>query len=96
MCCCSSVSRPSCARRPPCARRRHGNHEPETATSIGTRHAGVNTALAIRFADWLLSKPTQQRIGAFGRDAAVHLERISGLIIDAGALYRLELVEVAD
>ncbi len=32
----------------------------------------------------------------FGRDAAVHLERISGLIIDAGALYRLELVEVAD
>ena len=36
----------------------------------GARHAGVNTALAIRFADWLLSKPTQQRIGAFGRDAA--------------------------
>ena len=38
----------------------------------GARHAGVNTALAIRFADWLLSKPTQQRIGAFGRDAAGH------------------------
>ena len=37
-----------------------------------SRHAGVNTALAIRFADWLLSKPTQQRIGAFGRDAAGH------------------------
>ena len=36
------------------------------------RHAGVNTALALRFADWLLSKPTQQRIGAFGRDAAGH------------------------
>ena len=36
------------------------------------RHAGVHTALAIRFADWLLSKPTQQRIGAFGRDAAGH------------------------
>ena len=38
----------------------------------GARHAGVNTALAIRFADWLLSKPTQQQIGAFGRDAAGH------------------------
>ena len=36
------------------------------------RHAGVNTALGLRFADWLLSKPTQQRIGAFGRDAAGH------------------------
>ena len=36
------------------------------------RHNGVNTALALRFADWLLSKPTQQRIGAFGRDAAGH------------------------
>ena len=38
----------------------------------GTRHPGVNGALAGRFADWLLSKPTQQRIGAFGRDAAGH------------------------
>ena len=37
-----------------------------------TRHAGVNTALGLRFADWLLSKPTQQRIGDFGRDAAGH------------------------
>jgi tungstate transport system substrate-binding protein len=36
------------------------------------RHAGVNTALALRFADWLLSKPTQQQIGAFGRDATGH------------------------
>jgi len=36
------------------------------------RHAGVNTALGIRFADWLLSKPTQQQIGAFGRDTAGH------------------------
>ena len=36
------------------------------------RHAGVKTALGSRFADWLLSKPTQQRIGAFGRDAAGH------------------------
>jgi tungstate transport system substrate-binding protein len=36
------------------------------------RHAGVNTALGLRFADWLLSKPTQQQIGAFGRDAAGH------------------------
>jgi tungstate transport system substrate-binding protein len=36
------------------------------------RHASVNTALGLRFADWLLSKPTQQRIGAFGRDAAGH------------------------
>jgi tungstate transport system substrate-binding protein len=36
------------------------------------KHAGVNTALGLRFADWLLSKPTQQRIGAFGRDAAGH------------------------
>jgi tungstate transport system substrate-binding protein len=32
------------------------------------RHAGVNTALGLRFAGWLLSKPIQQRIGAFGRD----------------------------
>jgi tungstate transport system substrate-binding protein len=37
-----------------------------------TRHAGVNTALAARFADWLISKPTQRQIGAFGRDAAGH------------------------
>ena len=36
------------------------------------RHASVNTALGLRFAEWLLSKPTQQRIGAFGRDAAGH------------------------
>jgi len=36
------------------------------------RHMGANTALGLRFADWLLSKPTQQRIGAFGRDAAGH------------------------
>ena len=36
------------------------------------RHAGVNTALATRFADWLVSKPVQQQIGAFGRDAAGH------------------------
>jgi len=36
------------------------------------RHASVNTALGLRFADWLLSKPTQQQIGAFGRDAAGH------------------------
>jgi tungstate transport system substrate-binding protein len=36
------------------------------------RHAAVNTALALRFADWLVSKPTQQRIGAFGRDGAGH------------------------
>jgi tungstate transport system substrate-binding protein len=36
------------------------------------RHAGVNTALGLRFADWLLSKPTQHRIGAFGRDPAGH------------------------
>jgi tungstate transport system substrate-binding protein len=34
------------------------------------RHAGVNTTLALRFGDWLLSKPTQRRIAAFGRDAA--------------------------
>jgi len=34
------------------------------------RHPGVNGALALRFADWLLSKPTQQRIAAFGRDRA--------------------------
>jgi mono/diheme cytochrome c family protein len=32
----------------------------------------VKTALALRFAEWLLSKPTQQRIAAFGRDAAGH------------------------
>jgi cytochrome c553 len=36
------------------------------------RHASANTALGLRFADWLLSKPTQQQIGAFGRDAAGH------------------------
>ena len=36
------------------------------------RHPGVKTALGLRFAEWLLSKPTQQRIGAFGRDAAGH------------------------
>jgi len=36
------------------------------------RHAGVNTAMGLRFADWLLSKATQQKIGAFGRDAAGH------------------------
>lgn len=34
------------------------------------QHASVNATLATRFADWLLSKPTQQRIGAFGRDTA--------------------------
>lgn len=34
------------------------------------RHAGVNTALALTFADWLVSEPTQRRIGAFGRDAS--------------------------
>lgn len=38
----------------------------------GARHAGANTTLALRFADWLVSKPTQARIGAFGRDAAGH------------------------
>ncbi|MCX6549478.1 MAG: hypothetical protein NTY02_00470, partial [Acidobacteria bacterium] len=32
------------------------------------RHPGLNGALAQRFADWLLSVPTQERIGAFGRD----------------------------
>jgi tungstate transport system substrate-binding protein len=36
------------------------------------RHPGVKTALGLRFAEWLLSKSTQQRIGAFGRDAAGH------------------------
>jgi len=36
------------------------------------RHPGVNGALALRFADWLVSKPTQLRISAFGRDAAGH------------------------
>ncbi|HSP89577.1 MAG TPA: substrate-binding domain-containing protein, partial [Vicinamibacterales bacterium] len=36
----------------------------------GVRHAGVNTALATRFADWLISARTQERIGAFGRDAS--------------------------
>ncbi len=36
------------------------------------RHTGVNAALGRRFAGWLLSKPTQQRIRAFGRDAAGH------------------------
>ncbi len=55
-----------------------GEPRPRSAQPYGVivideaRHAGVNTALAIRFADWLLSKPTQQRIGAFGRDAAGH------------------------
>jgi tungstate transport system substrate-binding protein len=34
------------------------------------KHPTVNAALAGRFAGWLLSKTTQQRIGAFGRDAA--------------------------
>ena len=34
------------------------------------QHASVNATLATRFADWLLSKATQQRIGAFGRDTA--------------------------
>jgi tungstate transport system substrate-binding protein len=34
------------------------------------RHAGVNTTLATRFADWLVSKHAQQLIGAFGRDAS--------------------------
>ena len=34
------------------------------------KHANVNGALALRFADWLLSKATQQRIGAFGREKA--------------------------
>jgi tungstate transport system substrate-binding protein len=34
------------------------------------RHPGVNGALALRFADWLLSKPIQVRIAAFGREAA--------------------------
>jgi mono/diheme cytochrome c family protein len=32
------------------------------------RHASVNGPLATRFAAWLLAKPTQQRIAAFGRD----------------------------
>jgi tungstate transport system substrate-binding protein len=32
------------------------------------RHASVNGTLATRFAAWLLAKPTQQRIAAFGRD----------------------------
>lgn len=32
------------------------------------KHPTVNAAAAVAFADWLLSKPTQQRIGAFGRD----------------------------
>jgi cytochrome c553 len=36
------------------------------------RHASVNTTLATRFADWLISKPVQRQIGAFGRDAAGH------------------------
>ena len=35
-----------------------------------TRHTTVSGALATRFADWLLSKATQQRIGAFGREQA--------------------------
>jgi len=34
------------------------------------RHAGANGPLATRFADWLLSKPTQLRIAAFGRGRA--------------------------
>jgi tungstate transport system substrate-binding protein len=34
------------------------------------KHPNVNAALAGRFADWLLSTATQQRIGAFGRDTA--------------------------
>ena len=34
------------------------------------RHAGVNTPLATRFADWMVSDHTQQLIGAFGRDAS--------------------------
>ena len=34
------------------------------------RHTSVNGPLATRFADWLLAKPTQQRIAAFGRDRA--------------------------
>jgi tungstate transport system substrate-binding protein len=34
------------------------------------RHASVNGPLATRFAAWLLAKPTQQRIAAFGRDRA--------------------------
>lgn len=34
------------------------------------KHPNVNAALAGRFADWLLSTPTQERIGAFGRDKA--------------------------
>jgi tungstate transport system substrate-binding protein len=36
------------------------------------RHAGVNTALGLRFADWLVSAPAQERIGDFGRDASGH------------------------
>jgi tungstate transport system substrate-binding protein len=36
------------------------------------RHPGVNGELAGQFAVWLLSKPTQQRIGAFGRDGSGH------------------------
>jgi oligopeptide transport system substrate-binding protein len=31
---------------------------------------------------------------SFGRETTVHAERISGLQVDAGALYRLELVTV--
>ncbi|HNV02890.1 MAG TPA: substrate-binding domain-containing protein [Vicinamibacterales bacterium] len=34
------------------------------------RHPGVKAALGLQFADWLLSKPTQARIAAFGRDSA--------------------------
>ena len=34
------------------------------------KHPSVNAAVAGTFADWLLSKATQQRIGAFGRDTA--------------------------
>lgn len=36
------------------------------------RHTGVDATLASQFADWLLSKPTQARIGAFGRDEGGH------------------------
>jgi tungstate transport system substrate-binding protein len=36
------------------------------------RQAGVNGGLARQFVEWLLSKPTQQRIAAFGRDSSGH------------------------
>lgn len=32
------------------------------------KHAGVNFDLAVQFANWLTSKPTQQMIGDYGRD----------------------------